>query len=220
MALSKQDILSLTSLVPGSTIDLQIATPTAPKRVKTLYVGTDIPNCMIFQIPNNPKWTVVRDLLTSGTEIVVRYVLEGDAGQIIAFRVKVAKVISKPCGLLITHFPDSVQTLGLRAEKRAQPGIAVQVKADGFPEDSEVTGIIVDVSSKGCRIALPIKPDWPILDNDKAVQFEYHMGKTSIIIDGIIKNKSSELSYLYYGVQFKENQASVQKLLERHILIG
>ncbi|WP_218311063.1 flagellar brake domain-containing protein [Alteromonas antoniana] len=220
VTLSRDDIQSLKDLVPGTTIDLQITTPTSPKRVKTYYVGMDIPNCMIFQMPTTAKWTFVRDLLLPDNSIVVRYILEGDTGQVIAFRVKVLKLLSHPTGLLLTTFPSTIQTLGLRAVKRAQPGIAVAVDAEGIESLSDVTGIIVDVSTNGCRIAMPVKPDWPVLASNQQVSIGYKLDGEKVLIKGQIKNNSLEQEYVYYGIQFDKDQKSVEKLLQRHILIG
>lgn len=220
ITLSRDDIQSLKDLVPGTTIDLQITTPTSPKRVKTFYVGMDIPNCMVFQMPTTAKWSFVRDLLLPDNSIVVRYILEGDAGQVIAFRVKVLKLLSHPTGLLLTTFPSSIQTLGLRAVKRAQPGIAVDVHAEGIASLEDVTGIIVDVSTNGCRIAMPVKPDWPVMGSEQAITIGYKLDGDKVLIKGKIKNNSLEQEYVFYGVQFDKDQKSVEKLLERHILIG
>ena len=93
--LSAEGLASLRTLVPGDTVDLQIAMPAAPKRVKTDYTGMLIDECMLFHIPTTAKWITVRDALTVGNDIVVRSVLEGDTGQVIAFKVKVLKLLSK-----------------------------------------------------------------------------------------------------------------------------
>ncbi|GGW88299.1 flagellar brake domain-containing protein [Alteromonas halophila] len=220
LALSRDNIESLKALEVGEAIDLQITTPTSPRRVKTLYVGMDIPNCLIFQMPTTAKWISTRDLLTVGNDLVVRYVLEGDSGQVIAFRVKVLKLLSKPTGLLITSFPQSLQSIGLRSEKRAQPGIAVAVKSPQFGEGSkDATGIIVDVSFKGCRVAMPINPDWPMLSADEKITLIYFGEGNNIEISATIKNIKVEQEYNYYGLQFDENQKSVTQLLDRHVLL-
>lgn len=220
LSLSSEDIQALKGLVPGSTIDLQIATPTSPKRVKTQYVGMEIPNCMIFQIPVTAKWALVRDLLLPENEVVVRYVLEGDSGQVVAFRVKVLKLLSHPSGLLMTTFPTGVQSFGLRATKRSQPGIAVDVNIDDAPDISQATGIIVDVSVDGCRIAMPVKPDWPTLVQEQTVTMTYSYDGQSLTLQGEVKNSRQQKEYIYYGVKFDDEQESVNTLLKRHILLG
>ena len=94
--LSEDNLDSLRTLVPGDTVDLQIAMPAAPKRVKTDYIGMLIDECLLFHIPTSAKWITVRDALTVGNDIVVRSVLEGDTGQVIAFKVKVLKSFKDP----------------------------------------------------------------------------------------------------------------------------
>lgn len=218
--LSRENIESLRSLAPGSVVDLQITTPTAPRRVRTSYIGMELANCMIFQMPTSAKWISVRDLLTVSNELVVRYVLEGDAGQVIAFRVKVLKLLSKPSGLLITSFPSSIESLGLRSNKRAQPGIAVSVTSEIFPDSEKVTGIIVDISSEGCRIALPIKPEWPVMIDDTPITLLYSTDGNEMKINAMVKNHRAESDFVYYGLKFDAGDSSVNELLSRHTLIN
>ncbi len=218
-ALSSEDFRWLRALQPSTIIDLQITTPTSPKRVKTQYIGMDAPHGILFQIPNSPSWTFTRDLLTPGNNVVVRYVLEGGVGQVIAFRVKVIKLITKPFGILITTFPKSLQTFGLREEKRAQPGIAVNVMAAKLIDVSSIQGIIVDVSGKGCRVALAIHPESPRFALEDSITLQYEANGEPIIVEGKIKNKTADTEYRYYGIRFADNQATVHKLLEKHILI-
>lgn len=216
--LSSDDLNNLKGLVPGSSVDLQITTPTSPKRVKTQYIGMDVPNGLIFQVPNSPKWTFIRDLLTPDNAIVVRYVLEGEAGQVIAFRVKVQRLITRPFGMLVTTFPSRIQSLGLRSEKRSQLGINVKVFAADETKQQEGNGVIVDVSNRGCRVALPATPPWPALEMDAGIAVRYEEGGRPVIVQGKIKNRTQEKDYVYYGVRFEDNQPAVQKLFERHIL--
>lgn len=220
LTLSRDNIESLKALHVGESIDLQITTPTSPRRVKTQYVGMDMPNCLIFQMPTTAKWMSTRDLLTVGNDLVVRYVVEGDAGQVIAFRVKVLKLLSKPSGLLFTSFPQTMQSIGLRSEKRAQPGIAVAVKSPLFGEESEdATGIIVDVSAKGCRVAMPINPDWPVLPPEEHITLIYVGDGNDIELSATVKNNKVEQDYNYYGLQFDDNQDAILQLLDRHVLL-
>ncbi|MDO6565938.1 PilZ domain-containing protein [Alteromonas sp. 1_MG-2023] len=217
--LNRENVDSLCALPPGSVVDLQITTPTAPRRVKTAYVGMELATCMIFQIPTSAKWMVIRDLLTIGNDIVVRFVLEGGAGQVIAFRVKVLKLLAKPSGLLITSFPRSIESIGLRANKRAQPGIAVKVSSEAFPEAEQVTGIIVDISNNGCRIALPLKPEWPIMIDETKIALVYSTDGNDSTLNAIVKNHQLESEFVYYGLKFDSDEEAVNTLLSGHTLI-
>jgi len=218
--LNREDVENLRSLTPGTVVDLQVTTPTAPKRVRTAYVGMELPNCMIYQIPTSAKWISVRDLLTVGNDLVVRYVLEGEAGQVIAFRVKVLKLLAKPSGLLITSFPTKIESIGLRAKKRAQPGIAVNVTSEAFPSSEKVTGIIVDISSNGCRIALPVRPEWPVMIDETPLNLAYSTDGEETVINATVKNHRPESDFIYYGLEFESDDESVITLLSRHTLIS
>lgn len=217
--LSKDDIENLRSLKPGTVVDLQIATPTAPKRVRVAYVGMDIPNCLVFQVPASAKWMTIRDLLFVENDLVVRYVLEGTVGQVIAFRSTVLKLLSKPSGLLITSFPERVESIGLRSSKRAQPGIAVSVSSEIAGPGAKTTGIVVDISNKGCRLAMPVNPDWPVLDEGVVLTLSFRVGDTENSLKAIVKNQHPEEDFVYYGLQFDSDEKVVSDVLAKHTLI-
>ncbi len=217
--LSKDDIENLRSLKPGTVVDLQVTTPTAPKRVRVAYVGMEIPNCLIFQVPTTAKWMTVRDLLVVDNDLVVRYVLEGTVGQVIAFRTSVLKLLSKPSGLLITSFPDRVESIGLRSSKRAQPGIAVSVSSDVVSSGTKTTGIVVDISNKGCRLAMPVNPDWPILEEGSKLSLNFRVGEQENTLIASVKNQHPEEDFVYYGLQFDNDEKAVSAVLAKHTLI-
>ncbi|MBU2976939.1 PilZ domain-containing protein [Alteromonas sp. C1M14] len=222
-ALNKQDIAILQTLAPGTVVDLQIDTPTAPQRLKTFYVGMDIPNGFIFQVPNSHKWANIRDQLVTGNSVVVRFVIEGEFGQVIAFKVDILKCFSKPISILITDFPSTIQSRGLRAEKRSQPGIPVSVLIDegqAASDKSKIKGLIVDVSKKGCKLAITKESEAVALSVNKNITLGCKLDGETIKIEALVKNITEDKRYRYHGIQFSDEQGSVDVLLERHILLG
>ncbi len=217
--LSEDNLESLRTLVPGDTVDLQIAMPAAPKRVKTDYIGMLIDECLLFHIPTSAKWITVRDALTVGNDIVVRSVLEGDTGHVIAFKVKVLKLLSKPSGLLITTFPKRIESIGLRAVKRAQLGVSVTLEADVYPSDENVTGIIIDLSEKGCKVALQVKPNWPVMLDEAEVKLNYSLDGKEVALTAKVKNHKLESDVVYYGLAFTCEEKLIKTLLSRHTLL-
>ncbi|MBU3022949.1 PilZ domain-containing protein [Aestuariibacter sp. A3R04] len=215
--LSKTDVDILTRLSPGTLVDLQIDTPTAPQRLKTYYVGTDIPNGFIFQVPNTHKWANIRDQLVAGNNVVVRFVIEGAVGQVIAFKVPILKCFSKPISILITGFPDTIQTLGLRSEQRAQPGIPVMVKMEE-KETPDTKGLILDVSKTGCKLAIPVDEAKSVLEINKNITLGCTLDGEDISIACMVKNVSQDKGYHFYGIQFAIEQPAVERVIERHIL--
>lgn len=211
---------SLKALQPGAIVDLQISTPTSPKRVKTTYVGMDFPRCMVFQFPNMNKYGVLKDVLYPENTVIIRYVLEGKSGQVIAFKAKVNHIQSQPSNLFFTTCPMSLQSLGLRSEKRASPGIAAELT---FGEGSDaIKALIVDVSQNGCRLAL----EQDVLESVDASQFEAEteltlcvdLSEKTIILKGNIRNSKQQDGYLFLGIQFQSANSDVDVLLKRHII--
>lgn len=218
--LSADDLASLRALLPGTLVDVQISTPTSPKRVKTQYVGMDYPRCMVFQFPNVNKFGVLKDVLYPENTVIVRYVLEGSSGQIIAFKAKVNHIQSKPSSLFFTTLPQSLQSLGLRAEKRASPGIAAEIS---FGEQKEaLKALIVDVSQSGCRVAIEpeLLSDRPAeeLESGSPITLCVDLSDKTLILKGVIRNAKKEAGYLYYGIQFESANSDVDVLLKRHII--
>ncbi|AYA64426.1 flagellar brake protein [Alteromonas sp. RKMC-009] len=216
-SLSKDDMTALKSLAPGTVVDLQIETPTAPQRLKTHYVGMDIPNAFIFQVPNTHKWANIRDYLVAGNEVVVRFVIEGGLGQVIAFKTTILKCFSKPVSILITGFPSKLQTMGLRSDRRSQPGIPVSVYLDQ-EEQERVRGLIIDVSKTGCKLAIKTGSEDSKLEVNKKITLGCKLDGETIRIDSNVRNVAEVKGYYYYGIQFTNEQKAVETLIERYIL--
>lgn len=211
---------SLKALQPGAVVDLQISTPTSPKRVKTTYVGMDFPRCMVFQFPNVNKYGVMKDVLYPENTVIIRYVLEGSSGQVIAFKAKVNHIQSKPSNLFFTTCPVALQSLGLRSEKRASPGIAAELT---FGEGSDgLKALIVDVSQNGCRLALEQqvleKLDASQLEAETELTLCVDLSEKTIILKGNIRNSKQQDGYLFLGIQFQSANSDVDVLLKRHII--
>lgn len=74
------------------------------KWVKIQFVGIDLFMCLIFQVFSEIKWGYLCDILILENEVVVCYVLEGEQGKVIVFRVEVMKVIMYFLLLLFVDF--------------------------------------------------------------------------------------------------------------------
>ncbi|WP_164078273.1 PilZ domain-containing protein [Alteromonas facilis] len=218
--ISADDLASLRALQPGALVDLQVSTPTSPKRVKTVYVGMDYPRCLIFQFPNIKKYGVMKDVLYPENTVIIRYVLEGSSGQVIAFKAKINHVQSQPGQLFFTTFPRSLQSIGLRSERRAAPGIAAELS---LGDDKNVlSSLIVDVSQSGCRVAVAqsLFEDRPAecIEAGQEVTLCVDLSEKTLILKGDIRNSRSDDGYLFLGIQFESTTNDVDVLLKRHII--
>ncbi|QPG04310.1 flagellar brake protein [Salinimonas marina] len=213
--LSDSDIALLKALQPGTTVDVQITTPTAPKRLKTHYIGLDMDHAVLFSVPNNNKWGAVRDLLLTDNTLVVRYVLEGMQGKVIAFKVKILRFLQHPVPMLITSFPERIESQGLRVEERGQLGIAVAIVED---EKSLIPASIVDLTSKGCRLGVLVEQEHEPIEVNEMLTFRCKLDGKSVNIIALVKNYTQENRYLFYGLQFESGQQAVETMLQRYSL--
>lgn len=215
--LNKENITALRNLQPGTMVDVQVETPVSPQRLKTHYIGMNIGEACFFEIPNTHKWANVRGHLTPGSEVVVRFIIEGGYGEVIAFKTSVLKTFSKPVSMLLTTFPTAIQKMGLRSDRRAQPGIPVSVYTDSENKE-RVRGLMVDVSKTGCKLAInKATPDLNFEIN-KNITLGCKLDGDTIRIESKIKNVAEVKGYFYYGIQFTGEPTAVETLIDRYIL--
>ena len=87
----------------GSLVDLEILTPKSSKRVKTELVGLLDKQFIILNYPNAKRLPAASDYLRDGVMVVVRALIEGSGGQVIAFRQQIMSVASHPAKLVFNQ---------------------------------------------------------------------------------------------------------------------
>jgi len=102
----------------GAMVDLEILTPTASKRVKTEFIGLLENRFIILNYPSSKRLPTASDYLHDGVMVVVRALIEGSGGQVIAFRQQIMSVASHPARLLFINYPKQVQLFDLRSQTR------------------------------------------------------------------------------------------------------
>ncbi|MBB1385549.1 flagellar brake protein [Pseudoalteromonas sp. SG45-5] len=143
----------LKHLALGSLVDLEILTPTSSKRVKTELVGLLDDKFIILNYPNSKRLLAASDYLRDGVMVVVRALIEGSGGQVIAFRQQVMSVTSHPARLVFIHFPKHVQLFDLRSQARIPTLLPAKLKLsdervlDGVIKDVSLTGVMFDIKS-------------------------------------------------------------------------
>lgn len=217
--LTNEDLKKIRSMRPGRSLDLQLTTATTVKRVKTEFVGIDGTRCMIFRYPDEGKWGSLGDGIFKDKAMVVRYILEDDTGEIIAFKVKVILVSTKPSHLIFTSFPLAIQRHDLRAEPRAQTRIATSM----FDANSDLVicdSVVLDISLNGCRMSIDkgLVDANPKLKQVVKMYFAASKNKHTFLTGTIMNSKSDEVS-LYYGVKFDSPKEEVNQLLQELMLM-
>lgn len=219
--LSDNELDVLRALKPGSTIDLQISTPTSPKRMKTTYIGMEIGRGVLVQLPMSAYIGLDRKLLETGTEVVVRFVVESKSARVVAYRVAIVKVVTKPMGIIFLSFPKSIESMGLRSEKRRVPGIATHIRiGDEEQEIYSSDGLVVDVSPSGCRMAIPKEPKLSLLTIDTTIDIEFVISQSNNNAEALVRNYKETKDYTYYGLQFIRHETVVDTLVEHYLLMS
>ena len=217
--ITNEDLKKIRSMRPGRPVDLQITTASITKRVKTEFVGMDGMRFMIVKFPDEGKWGGLGDAIFKGKSMVVRYILEDETGEIIAFKVKVVLVLTKPIHLIFTSFPLAIQTHDLRAEPRAQTKIATTL-IDADTDELICEPFVTDISVHGCRITASKKSELnsPKLRQNIKMCFVSSENKQIYLTGTVMNHKSDEVNF-YYGIKFETPEEEVNQLLKDLMLV-
>ncbi|MGO4893626.1 flagellar brake domain-containing protein [Flavobacterium sp. W21_SRS_FM6] len=216
VGLSNEDLRKIRSMRPGTPIDLQITSASTTKRVRSEFVGMDGTRCVIIRFPDESKWGSLRDFIYTDNSLVVRYILEDETGEIIAFKVRVTLILSKPSHLIFTTFPLSIQSHDLRSEPRAQTRMAVTL-IDTQHNAELCVCIVRDISLKGCRISIERSvKSRPSIKQNVEMQFKDANGN-AFLLKGSVMNAKSDEVWFYYGLKF-DTPEEVTQLLQKLML--
>jgi len=219
VGLTNEDLRKIRSMRPGRPLDLQLTTVSTTKRVRTEFVGMDGTRCMIFRFPDEGKWGSLGDGIFKDKAMIARYILEDDTGEIIAFKVKVILVATKPSHLIFTSFPLSIQRHDLRSEARVQTQIASSI-FDAQTDSALCDSVVLDISVNGCqmRIGKGSSALKPKLKQVVKMFFAASKDKNTFLTGTIMNSKFDEVS-MYYGVKFETPEGEVNQLLQDLMLV-
>jgi c-di-GMP-binding flagellar brake protein YcgR len=215
--ISSADITALLCLLPNTDADMQLIAHTQPVRLRTTYFGTDGEQCLLFRYPASTETVSTTHLIVPDMQLVIRYVLDEPYGEVVAFKVRVLKVINSPLAMVITSFPSVLQKLGLRSQKRAISGVPVEVILDE-QENKETEGLIVDISKNGCKLLIPSKTVIQVIQNDEKITLCVELVERTLVLAAKVKNVRIEKEFHAYGMQFEDHDNQLERLLERYMI--
>ncbi|MCK7459698.1 flagellar brake domain-containing protein [Idiomarina aminovorans] len=214
--------LKLTYLRPGDMIDVEFASATKV-RTKLQLVGFETGKYLLLKQPNPRTEGSYTDVLFEGNPVIVRLVLEGETGECIAFKTKIRAVSNFPFRLIYLEYPQEVENRALRAQKRVRTHIPVDVTADSNQSDSKkklASGVIVDISSAGCRILFKASPNEA--GNVTHMNIKINIGsgaqKDPLTLSGQIMNQRKDRGMISVGVRFTDEEAHINTIFD-HLLI-
>ena len=199
-------------LRPGAYIDIEFNNKT-PLRAKGKLIGFEEGNFLIVSLSHS-LLRDYNDIIKEGVGCIIRTIIEGEAGQCVAFRASIDFVSFRPKGLLFISYPRKVETSNLRKESRLTTQLPVtfvyrdEVSSEVlFDNKTAVTGYIKDISSGGCRILANWEDSKPEI-NKVPVYLNVTIARDShIILKAEIRNKNRiNPTTVAIGLSFIENE--------------
>jgi len=222
--ISENDIANIKRTIgmlrPGMTLDLLINTPTATHRIKSDFVGSVGKQFIIFRYPSEKRWGYLGEAIKEGKEVLVRFLLEDEQGEVVAFKSTIVCISSQPTRLVHIDFPLSLQQVPLRQLPRVRTLLPSELQLD-ITTDEKVKpikwdGMIIDISLKGARFALRKREDMPEL-KELDVMLEI-TAKEHFQLKGKVCNQKLEFNIVYLGIEFYSAEDDIAKLFDKLLI--
>jgi len=172
--------------------------------IKTEVVGYSSESFIIINAPLIPG---IRQKVVENKSIIVRYFNEG---VVYGFESSLVNYLNKPEPLLFINYPDNIEVMELRKNKRVNCNIPAKV----YINNQSYQGLIVDISIQGCRIFIDglknsetnkIEKEEPIY-----LDLSSFTGKNQVQVKGNIKNINIQQNSLFLGAQFDSQAESLK----------
>jgi c-di-GMP-binding flagellar brake protein YcgR len=159
----------------------------------------------------------VSNLIETDTQLIIRYVLDEPYGEVVAFKVRVLRVLDIPIPMLITTFPKALQKLGLRAQKRAISGVPADIVFDE-QGNREADGLIVDISKNGCQLFIAYESEKQQAEINETITLCVELAERTLLLSAKVKNIRIEKNFHAFGVEFEDPDNQLERLLERYVI--
>ncbi|MGB1239715.1 MAG: flagellar brake domain-containing protein [Pseudomonadales bacterium] len=198
----------INQLSPGNIVDLQLGSSKLV-RIKPVVIGIDIGNYLILKFPPRLNIKDYQDVLIDGTGVIVRYILEGQHGECVAFSTTIKQFINAPDKLIFLNYPSRIENRQLRSHQREKTHLPAQISphmADGQLTGNCINGYIVDISARGCQFSFKAEKD-----NVGMVKRPVYIAITLVgvnkplIVKAHVKNNRLEHGQTLVGIMFDES---------------
>jgi hypothetical protein len=210
----------LFELLPGTIVDVQLNYPVTA-RIKTPLVGYVLGRYILLKYPSEQKYGNYRDVLIEGNVAIVRYLLEGQHGKCFAFRATISYITQYPEKLIVLTYPEKIENRQLRVQQRITthlPATITLTNEDLTKGDVKISGIISDISTKGCGFAF--KTDKAnVKVNKREIYVCIAVGDgNEIKILAQVCNSRYQQGKINVGIQFKAGDEQVKEVLEKLLI--
>lgn len=204
-------------LMPGKVMDLQFNSPTLV-RLKLPLIGYEIGRYLIVKYPGG-SLKEYADVLQAGNGVVVRYIIEGIKGECVAFATTIRSISTIGDKLIFLQYPKVVENRQLRSSQRQQTHIPAKIemlKESGETSGLAISGIIKDISEKGCQFSFKSGGSNTQVKKAPIVLSIFSGANTKpVSINAIVRNSRNEHGIVYVGIQFENKpNRSLNELLQ------
>ncbi len=194
-------------LVPGELLILERQVGGQRLKGATSYIGRQGHRYLLADLPlvnGSPIFS------TAGCPCVVRFL---DQGVMFGFQSTVEHISFHPTPVIYIAYPDQVERVNLRKEKRVKVNLAAELRYLAGDEAKSVPGRIADVSYSGCRVMVDRAFD---LHDRVDLNIMIEEGKTIEISSSTVRNLTT-LGGGHYalGLQFTEEPGPWQDYVTR-----
>ncbi|RUO65260.1 PilZ domain-containing protein [Pseudidiomarina planktonica] len=206
----------------GQRVEIQINKTSVPLRFQTEFVGIVKKRFFIVAMPDTRKFGDMRDAIYEGVAVVVRFVLEGDLGEVIAFRSDVEFITSHPTKLMYIDMPQIVESRPIRSDRRFETRLPTQItKMAGA--DSDYSALVVNLSMSGCQLV--VQDEALDVEKDSHIDLRFQWLQQDITITGIVRDirvvhRDDESPQTMMGIQFarSRNNEDIKQLFAASLI--
>lgn len=205
-------------LTPGKVIDLQLGSP-LQVRIKPTVIGVDLGNYLLLKFPAKLYISDYKDVLVNGGNVIVRYIVEGEHGECVAFSTTIKHVVSVPERLIFLNYPSKIEKRQLRTTQREKTHIPTQIslnRKENKLTGTTINGYVVDISANGCLFSF--KSNGSQTENG-VKKCLIHISITMagqdepLLISGHVKNNRIDNDQVLVGIMFDETSLKKVALL-------
>lgn len=204
-------------LLPGKVIDVQFNNPVSV-RFKLPLIGYETGKFIILKAPAQSGKNDFNDILVEGNGAIIRYIVEGERGECVAFSTNILSISFRPEKLLYFTYPKKIESRQLREVNRLQTHIPAKISTrpdQGFNSENLLQGLIIDISPTGCRFAIHVNSGFLALKKRQVfVHLLSPIDNCPVIICAFIRNNQMQGNRLNVGIEFASHeQQKIHELL-------
>lgn len=193
----------------GTRLQIQISSVKA--RLTSELIGLKPYEFMIIAMPLIPG---ILDQINENDQVIVRY--ERD-GTIYGFEAYLIRHVVRPSPMLFITYPDVVESLELRGEKRIHSLVPCEIETKKIKKES----LILDLSTGGCRISIDkgknIKEDVFKVGDVLIINFSLPNISRDFSLIGKLRNVKSDQNKLILGLQFADMDQEARNNIQTYI---